>query len=140
MTRYYLDTNTLIFMLFSRRDLDSAVTDILDDCANIFYTSSVCVHELIDLYQKESLKEYKLAKNRQLNILDLLDNLGIRIIHTTDHHLRQLHQLPLYSDHRDPFDRLIIAQAIVDRIPIITSDRRFDLYLDSNLQLQFNQR
>lgn len=97
MTRYYLDTNTLIFMLFSRRDLDSAVTDILD-------------------------------------------NLGIRIIHTTDHHLRQLHQLPLYSDHRDPFDRLIIAQAIVDRIPIITSDRRFDLYLDSNLQLQFNQR
>jgi len=41
-------------------------------------------------------------------------------------HLSSYAQLPLH--HRDPFDRLIIAQAQVDRLPVLTADKRFPLY------------
>ncbi len=41
-------------------------------------------------------------------------------------HLLALESLPLH--HRDPFDRLLIAQSIAERIPIATSDRNFAAY------------
>ena len=47
--------------------------------------------------------------------------LNIRIAH-----LKSVAVLPTY--HRDPFDRMIIAQSLVENIPIITSDRVFDNY------------
>jgi PIN domain nuclease of toxin-antitoxin system len=41
-------------------------------------------------------------------------------------HLLKLHQLPFY--HRDPFDRMIIAQALVDDIVLVSGDEVFDQY------------
>lgn len=41
-------------------------------------------------------------------------------------HLDQVVQLPFH--HRDPFDRLIIAQSMVERLPLISSDQGFDQY------------
>jgi PIN domain nuclease of toxin-antitoxin system len=36
--------------------------------------------------------------------------------------------LPLFSDHKDPFDRMLIAQAVSRSIPIVSADKKFDLY------------
>ena len=41
-------------------------------------------------------------------------------------HLKRVHELPLH--HRDPFDRLLIAQSQVENIPVITSDAAFVSY------------
>lgn len=46
----------------------------------------------------------------------------------------------LYDDHRDPNDRLIIAQAISDQIPLISSDRKFSRYERYGLDFIFNER
>ncbi len=54
----------------------------------------------------------------QQNSMDLL---SIQIAH-----LAVVATLPLH--HRDPFDRLLIAQAIAEKIPIINADRTFDAY------------
>jgi PIN domain nuclease of toxin-antitoxin system len=43
-------------------------------------------------------------------------------------HLNELSGLPFYDDHRDPFDRMLIAQALAEDVSIITSDMRFDMY------------
>jgi PIN domain nuclease of toxin-antitoxin system len=43
-------------------------------------------------------------------------------------HLDQLSRLPLYTNHRDPFDRLLIAQAIAEDLSIVSSDMRFGNY------------
>jgi PIN domain nuclease of toxin-antitoxin system len=50
----------------------------------------------------------------------------LRILSLTPQHALELFDLPLH--HRDPFDRQIIAQALVERIPIITCDEQFRLY------------
>lgn len=50
--RYYLDTNILIYMLTRNSDeLSKEVFEILTDYSNTYITSTVCVHELIHLFQ-----------------------------------------------------------------------------------------
>jgi len=53
-------------------------------------------------------------------------DLNIRILPYTANHAFQLFDLPLH--HADPFDRQIIAQALSEKIPILTSDEKFSLY------------
>lgn len=53
-------------------------------------------------------------------------DLQIRIVPYTVDHARFLFGLPLH--HRDPFDRQIIAQALAENIPVVTSDPKFSLY------------
>jgi len=57
-----------------------------------------------------------------------------------EEHLRTLARLPLFPDHRDQTDRIAIAQAITEKIPIISSDRKFQDYRRSGLDLVFNKR
>ena len=51
---------------------------------------------------------------------------NIEVLPISVPHLIQVSTLPLH--HRDPFDRLIIAQAIVEKIPIVSADPAFDAY------------
>lgn len=43
-------------------------------------------------------------------------------------HLHRLSQLPVYEHHKDPFDRMLIAQAFAEDLPVLTSDVRFSEY------------
>ena len=43
-------------------------------------------------------------------------------------HLDELSRLPMFENHRDPFDRMLIAQAISEDVSIVSSDMRFDAY------------
>lgn len=58
----------------------------------------------------------------------------------TERHLDTLAALPLYDDHHDPNDRLIIAQAIADRVPLVSSDQKFARYVRHGLDFIFNER
>jgi PIN domain nuclease of toxin-antitoxin system len=140
--RYYLDTNILIYMLNRESDeLSRDVVAILMDYENTFRTSTVCVHELIHLFQ---IGKVPLKRNgKEVDISDFSDwlyDMGIDIIPVSVKHLQKLSTLPLMDDHRDPNDRLIIAQAIADRIALISSDRKFDRYAKYGLDFIFNRR
>ncbi len=55
-----------------------------------------------------------------------VEQLGFESLPVTADHAWQVRDLP--SHHRDPFDRLLIAQAQVERLPILTADPSFDAY------------
>lgn len=55
-----------------------------------------------------------------------VEQLGFYLLPVTADHAWQVRQLPLH--HRDPFDRLLIAQAQVERLPIFTADSLFAAY------------
>jgi PIN domain nuclease of toxin-antitoxin system len=59
-------------------------------------------------------------------VLDQLTRNDIRVLDIDLEHVTQTTNLSLF--HRDPFDRLIIAQAIVEGMPIISADATFDAY------------
>jgi PIN domain nuclease of toxin-antitoxin system len=61
-----------------------------------------------------------------IDVQHTLDDLKVRVLPFTADHAFRLFDLPLH--HRDPFDRQIIAQSLQERIPLMTSDRKFSLY------------
>ena len=63
----------------------------------------------------------------------LILQLGAKLLPVTMDHTGLLATLPPH--HSDPFDRMIIAQAIEARCPIVSSDRRFPLYESAGLQV-----
>ncbi len=52
----------------------------------------------------------------------------IRLLDIKQSHLLRIAMLPKVKDHGDPFDLLIIAQALTENLPVLTSDGKFHLY------------
>jgi len=67
------------------------------------------------------------------------DILGFKVKYVSKEHLRTFTKLDLVEDHNDPSDRLIIAQAITEKIPLISSDKKFPKYRKQGLDLIFNR-
>jgi PIN domain nuclease of toxin-antitoxin system len=59
-------------------------------------------------------------------IRDEMDNYSMELLGIRYEHVLQLEALPVH--HSDPFDRLLIAQAISESLPILTHDEKFSLY------------
>ena len=138
--RLYLDTNILAFILCDRERLKKSVLDMFLDYSNSLYTSVLCVHELIHLFQigKIGVKKANGKFLKADEIISVFDEMSIRRIPITDKHLQEYANLPFVRDHRDPFDRLIIAQAISDKAYLVSSDLKFPLYSKLGLQLIMN--
>ena len=58
--------------------------------------------------------------------MDGVDHIAATLLPITVTHLRQVQSLPLH--HHDPFDRMIIAQALQENLTIVTRDRAFRAY------------
>ncbi len=136
--RYYLDTNMLVFLLFEPDSISKKVASILANYENLFFTSSICVIELIHLLQIGKITKKNWAKEK--DIVSELEKVGVSIEPLQNKHLQTLSKLPIENDHRDPFDRIIIAQAISDKIALVSSDRKFLSYAKNGLQFVWNER
>ncbi|MEO2092049.1 MAG: type II toxin-antitoxin system VapC family toxin [Gemmataceae bacterium] len=77
---------------------------------------------------KVSLGKWRL----QQPFADLIDSLwtvyGFRVLHITPDHAERLLTLPHPQNHRDPFDRLLIAQALAEGMPLVSVDDKLDQY------------
>jgi PIN domain nuclease of toxin-antitoxin system len=58
---------------------------------------------------------------------------GARLLPLTLKHIAELHRLPMH--HKEPFDRVLIAQALVEDCLLVSSDARFPLYASSGLKV-----
>ena len=121
--RYLIDTHSLIWFIDGDDNLSVHARKIIENEDNYIFVSIASLWEIaikfnigkLELTQPFSrLFPYQLEEN-DLQVLD------IRI-----EHLYVLSDLPLH--HRDPFDRLIICQAISEQLPIVTKDTKFDYY------------
>ena len=73
----------------------------------------------------------KLISSTQLS--SGLAQIGARLLHIQREHIERLASLP--EHHHDPFDRMIIAQSIEEKLTCVSSDDRFPLYKASGLEL-----
>ena len=144
--RFYLDTNILTFLTGQDRG-DSIGDDIqmlLNDYSVDILASAVCYQELVHLFQIGKLRRPQRGRldggASASEALDVLSQNGITLVPVTYKHIEELARLPLFDDHRDPNDRLIVAQAISDRVPLISSDRKFERYRPYGLDFMFNER
>jgi PIN domain nuclease of toxin-antitoxin system len=139
--RYYLDTNIVAFILFDKSledHCDRNVRNILSDYENMFYTSSIAVRELVKLYNDGELKSMRYKYPNDL--FAVIEEFGIEIKPFTKQHVMTYGQLSLPDEHKDPNDHMIIAQSISDKIPVISSDKKFRFYETQGLQFVLNKR
>lgn len=121
--RLLLDTHTFLWFIADDSRLSTQARSLIEDAANDIVLSIASVWEMaikISLGKLSLDTPFATFIPEQLR-LNQIDLLGINI-----EHLSALVSLPFY--HRDPFDRLLIAQAIVENIPLIGVDEAFDAY------------
>ncbi|MBZ9658758.1 type II toxin-antitoxin system VapC family toxin [Mesorhizobium sp. ESP-6-4] len=116
--KYLVDTHILLWVL----NADSRLSDHHRD---IFLASEDVVVSAISVAEiaiKKSLGKVTLTGN----IVEILKSNGIPILGVNELHAARLEHLPLH--HRDPFDRLLIAQAQIEDLTMVTADRHFAAY------------
>lgn len=137
--RLYLDTNILVYMLLDKDELHRDVANILYDFENELLTSSLCVGEMMHLCQIGKIGSKKSPVLSE-EIISRIHASGIEVRPLEERHIAALATIPILGDHRDPNDRLIIAQAIADRVPLVSSDRKFSRYKRYGLDFIYNER
>ena len=121
--KYLLDTHTLLWFLAGDETLSRKARQLIDDPGNEKFLSIVSLWEIAI---KTGLGKLNLDKPFDQMFPERLAFNGIQILDITVDSLIKLTTLPFH--HRDPFDRLIIAQGLVEGLPIISVDTVFDAY------------
>ena len=121
--KYLLDTHTLIWFLTGDKKLSDKARGLIDNPDN---TKFLSIAGLWEIAIKVSLGKLALNKPFEKLFPEQLHFNRIEILDITVDNLIKLTTLPFH--HRDPFDRLIIAQALVGKLPIIGADVLFDAY------------
>ena len=121
--KYLLDTHTLLWFLQGDKKLSDKARQLIDNPRNSKFLSIVSLWEIAI---KVSLGKLVLNKPFERLFPEQLYFNRIEVLDITVDSLIKLTTLPFH--HRDPFDRLIIAQALVEELPIISADAAFDAY------------
>lgn len=121
--RYLLDTCTWIFLLTGDRELKEQQKQIILDPQNNIYISVVSVWEMAIKVQKGKLK---LPKSLQNLIFEACVKDNFKILNLDVFSVLNTKNLPDY--HKDPFDKILISQAIENDLIIITTDPKFLSY------------
>ncbi|AFY37281.1 PilT protein domain protein [[Leptolyngbya] sp. PCC 7376] len=118
--RYLIDTHILLWWIFNDPKLDQTSQTTIKDPQNQILVSSASAWEIATKYRISKLPEAKELLENYQQILMQAQFLELSI--TTAHALRA-GLLPI--EHRDPFDRMIMAQSELEQIPVITHDPAF---------------
>lgn len=119
---YLIDTHALLWFYKGAEEISKKAKAIIEDKSNICVLSIASLWEIV---LKLSIGKLELAINLP-ELQKFLHDENIRIVPISFEHLNHYLSLPL--EHRDPFDRLIIAQAQYENYSIITKDATFKKY------------
>ena len=117
-----IDTQSFIWFVENDPKLPVSVRNVMeDDQYNLF----ISIASLWEIVIKSSLGKLPMKKNIPEVIKDVTKS-GFFILQIVPEHLIALHGLEYV--HRDPFDRIIISQAIAENIHVVSSDELFSKY------------
>lgn len=123
---YLLDTHTLLWYLNNSEQLSDTAKNTINNEKNV----SVSIISFWEIALKKNLGKLKISCSIE-ELENLCSKKNIKILPINSAHLDKLSNLP--PIHNDPFDRLIIAQAIIENLIIITKDKIIPKYEKINV-------
>lgn len=117
--KFLLDTHVLLWWMNNSRELPRETQGLIADRENAVFVSTVALWEI---WLKESLG--KLAVPANFN--EKVSEQGFTMLPLAAAHTRAVARLPWH--HRDPFDRMLIAQAQVEGLTLLTADAKARAY------------
>ncbi|MBF0365233.1 MAG: type II toxin-antitoxin system VapC family toxin [Oligoflexia bacterium] len=120
---FLLDTHALLWISNNSKELSKRLKKDFKNRENDFFIS---IASLWEMTIKISLKKLELPCSLEKYVKTEVVQNGIKILPISLKHLALLEELPFH--HRDPFDRLIITQAITEDLTIYSKDKIFSRY------------
>ena len=122
---FLIDTHTFLWFINGSDELSKTAKKIIETDNNDIFIS---IASLWEISIKTAIGKLKISDSYDTVINDVVENeisiLPINFIHTVIQN-----KLPFH--HNDPFDRIIVSQAIVEDMNFISRDDIFDLYLEN---------
>jgi len=121
--RLLLDTHSFLWFVSGDERISPTARVLVEDMQNEVFLS---VASLWEMAIKVSLGRLQLEQPFDAFISQQISINHIRLLNITIGHTAKVAELPFH--HRDPFDRLLIAQALVEQMPIVSGDPVLDMY------------
>lgn len=119
--RYLVDTHIFLWWLNGDKKLKDPIRKFIEDKENKI---TVSVITGIEVSVKARTGKIKL----KTTIKRMFDISGFKVLDVSLNHVLELDKLPLHKNHNDPFDRILISQAKVENLTLITSDKKIWKY------------
>jgi PIN domain nuclease of toxin-antitoxin system len=122
--RVLVDTHCWLWALARPEALNTDAAELLGDAKTDVIFSAVSVWEIAI---KSALGKLRISlNNEEDSLFDIIDRQSFTPLPILHSHARQVANLPHH--HTDPFDRLLIAQAQIENLPVLTADDQFLRY------------
>ncbi len=121
--RLLLNSHTLIWFFKGDARLSDRVRILIEDENN---EKLISIARVWELSIKQSISKLTFTQSIKTFIEQQLRMNDFNLLNITLEHIDGITTLPLH--HRDPFDRLLIVQAMIENIPIASADSAFDAY------------
>jgi PIN domain nuclease of toxin-antitoxin system len=116
-----LDTHALLWALTDDSKLSERVRELLPHA-----DTWLSVASLWEILIKTQSGKISLPQPTGPFLMSKLQLNGVRLLHIKPDHVLRVESLP--NHHRDPFDRILIAQSLEEKLPVVTADRIFARY------------
>lgn len=127
---YLLDTHTFLWAVFAPERLSRKARTIIADANNKVYLSSITLWEIS---LKFALGKLTLENCTPESLVDIARAMGLTLIAPDADEAASFHRLPRLP-HRDPFDRMLVWQALQRKLILITKDAALPGYAEAGLK------
>jgi PIN domain nuclease of toxin-antitoxin system len=123
MSSILLDTHAFIWLSENDSNLPNSVLKIIDNTDEVF-VSVISFWEIVI-----KLNIGKITLQEEFNKIESsFSSTRLILLPISIDDTVQLHMLAVFTNHKDPFDRMLISQAISRSIPLVSADKKFDTY------------
>ncbi len=129
---YLLDTHVFLWSFLDTKRIKQKVLDIIQNLENIVYLSPISFWEIAIKHQTGKLT---LQGVSLLHLPQIAKEYDFTILTPAPYDYLTIGQIPLKENHHNPFDRMLIQQAIRNNLVLISKDEKFRQYEENGLQL-----
>ena len=121
--RFLLDTHTLLWVAFDEDLLSPHARQLIQTRGSEVFVSAASAWEIATKYR---LGKLNFARALAENFIPRVTAAGYQLLPITAEHALRAGRLP--GDHKDPFDRMLAAQAIHEDLPLLSNDSQLDVF------------
>ena len=131
---YLIDTHVFLWSILDTKKIKPHALKILEDTDNKVYISSMSFWEIA---LKHQLKKLDLKGINVLHLPHIAEQYDFTVLNPQTYDYVSISQIPMKENHHDPFDRMLIQQAIRNNLILISKDEKFQQYEENGLQLMW---
>lgn len=130
---YLLDTHILLWLMFEPEKLSFPAKNIIIEKPKSCYISGITFFEISLKY---GLSKLSFGIFKPNDIYDEAIKLGFNILDFKTSDVIDFHNLPQHI-HKDPFDKMLVWQAIKSNLTLISQDKKLEVYQENGLKIMF---